>query len=428
VVQHQWGYVGNVVLIGFLGSGAVLLLYATCRRWGVGELASVVLVLWAFGMSLGSFGVRPQTITRVLLALSVLVLTTYRQSRDWRVLVVFPPLFALWSNLHGGFAIGLGLLGLTLLGEGIEAARKRSWLCVRPIALTTVASVAATLINPNGLEGVLYPLAYIPQVTGGQQLISEWQPPDVRQPVFAPFALSVVLALALGLFRPPLRAVERLWGLAFAVLALQSVRNIQLYATVVMPLLGARLAYEMPAFRRTIAEWRRPRRMAVLWTIVALACAGVWFARFSEATDWHLQLGKQPSSAGYPVGGAAYLRDHDLKSNLFNQFEWGGYLIYANWPQQRVFIDGRPDMYGPDLFSQYVTVAELRPHWREILDSHDVRLALIDRDGPLAAELARDPEWRELYVGPVERLLERVSTPPSTLPPGRFYHPPERGP
>jgi hypothetical protein len=67
-----------VVLIGLLGCLAALALYAACSRWGVGELPSVVRVLWAFGMSLGSFGVRPQTITRVLLTALALLLTNYR--------------------------------------------------------------------------------------------------------------------------------------------------------------------------------------------------------------------------------------------------------------------------------------------------------------------------------------------------------------
>jgi hypothetical protein len=116
----------------------------------------------------------------------------------------------------------------------------------------------------------------------------------------------------------------------------------------------------------------------------------------------------EPSTAQVPVDGAAYLRDHTLPGNLFNQFEWGGYLIYANYPEQRVFIDGRPDMYGPRIFNDYVTVAELLPGWRDILNRYDVGVILVDRDGPLAAELSRDPQWNQLFVGPVERVFART--------------------
>lgn len=165
-VQHSVGYVGNVVLIGLLGSAAALMMYVTCRRLGVGDLTAVVLVLWAYGMSLGSYGVRPQTITRLLLVVCVFVLFNYRRTGDWRPLLLLPPLFGLWVNLHGGFAVGLGLLGPVLLGDTPDAIRKSCFENVRPLALICVCCALATLLNPTGIAGVLYPLAFLPQTTG----------------------------------------------------------------------------------------------------------------------------------------------------------------------------------------------------------------------------------------------------------------------
>jgi hypothetical protein len=411
VVQHQVGYLGDVLLLAALGCLAAIALYATCRRWGVGELPAVVLVLWAFGMSLPSFGVRPQSITRVLLTLLVLLLTVYRQTGTRRWLLLVPPLFFLWTNLHGGFAVGLGVLGLTVAADVVDGVREGPWQNrVRsnwPLFATLLVSIVAALLTPNGIAGLLYPLEFAVQGTGGQRLITEWQPPDLRQLAFAPFTASLLLALALGwIRRPPLRTAEVVWVLAFSLLALQSIRNIQLYATVVTPLIGARLCTEVPAFGRRVAAWSSPRRMAVLWSAVTLAaCACLGY--FAQSAGFSAQLGWWPSTAAFPAGGAAYLRDHNLQGNLFNQFEWGGYLISSNYPQQRVFIDGRPDMYGPTLFNEYVDVVQLAPDWRQILEKHVIRLVLVDRDGALASALVGDPQWHELYEGPVERLFQR---------------------
>jgi hypothetical protein len=408
VLQAHFGYVANVLLIGALGSLAALALYATCRRWGAGELLAVVLVLWAFGMSIGSFGVRPQALTRVLLTLTGFLLIVYRQDRDRRVLWLLPPIFGLWANLHGGFAVGLALLGLTVVGETIGAVRSGTLAAALPLALASAVCVAATLLTPNGLAGLLYPLSYAQPDFGGQHLVTEWQPPDLRQLSFAPFGLSLLLALALGISRRPLTLTDTLVALGFSLLGLQAVRNIQLYATIATPLIGARLASTVPRLTRSVSAWRRPDRFAALWSLVAMLCAAVWIGRFSQTPGWNLQLGKEPLAAAYPVGGAAYLRDHDVRGTLFNQFEWGGYLIYTSYPAHHVFIDGRPDMYGRRVLDDYVTVDGLLPGWRGVLDSHDVRLLLIERDGPLAAEVGLDPRWRELYVGPVERLFERA--------------------
>jgi hypothetical protein len=403
-IQSHVAYVGNVVLLGLLGAASVVMLFATCRLWGIGDLTAVVLVVWAFGMSLPSFGVRPQSITRVLLTLLALLLTRYRRDADWRWLLPLSPLFLAWVNLHGGFAIGLGLLGLTLVGSFLET---RSIRAVRPLVLVTFVSVALTFVNPSGAAGALYPLAFVSQSTGGQQLISEWQPPDFRQLAFAPFWLSLLLATVIGVWGRPLRLVEVMWVLAFAVLALQSIRNIQLYATVVLPLIGARLRNLAPAFGREVRDWRNPRRLAVLWIFVSIVSAAGLLARAPS-----LQLGAEPDASQFPVGGAAYLRENHLRGNLFNQFEWGGYLIYADFPEQRVYLDGRPDMYGNALFDEYVSVVNLHPGWQQVLDRRAIQLVLVDRDGPLSTALEREPGWAELYTGPVERLFSRLAPAP----------------
>src|SRR5206468_5700110 len=117
--------------------------------------------------------------------------------------------------------------------------------------------------NPQGLEALLYPLPYL-KGNSSLTFISEWQTPDLRQPAFFPFAASVLLALTLGWARRPLGPTHVLWALVFGLLGLQSIRNISLFATVAMQLLGARLAVELPSLRRSMADWHRPGRMVLL--------------------------------------------------------------------------------------------------------------------------------------------------------------------
>jgi hypothetical protein len=58
---------------------------------------------------------------------------------------------------------------------------------------------------------------------------------------------------------------------------------------------------------------------------------------------------------------------------VFNEQGWGGYLIYRWYPERRVFIDGRIDMYGQEIVREYLQVATVRPEWREVLDKYGVR-------------------------------------------------------
>lgn len=403
-VERGTGYVGNVALFGLVGVLTLLATYAACRRRGVGELGAALLMLWAFTMMLPMLNVRPQLVTMLFLATSALLLTRYRQDHDRRALWAFPPLLALWVNLHGGYVIGLVLLGLTVAGETIARWRGEAAAPIRPLLVTTILAALATLLTPHGLDALRYPLTYVGAGNASMRLVQEWQSPNFHQPAFLIFGASLLLLLVLGLGRRPLGPTDILWAVVLTLMSLRSLRHIALYAVVVLPLLGARLQAELPALRQPFLNARRPLVVALLaltWLLPAVAIAGV------AAAPARLQTGRAPSAAGYPAGAVAYIRAHDLRGNLFNQYHWGGYLIYELAPDPRVFIDGRADPFGDDLVVRFRETTQLRPGWRRTLDDYAVDLVLMEKESPLAAALAGDPAWQEVYTGEVERLFVR---------------------
>src|SRR5688572_1602255 len=174
VVQQRFGYVGNVVLFGLLGALTALAVYATCRVRGLGEPAAAMLMLWASGIGMASANVRPQIVTTLLLAVCALLLTLYLRGQT-RALWPFPLLMALWVNLHGGYVIGLVLLGLTVVGQGAAWVLGRPVAPLRPLVLIAFLSGAATLISPHGLEAIWYPFSYVGSENPSMRYIAEWQ-------------------------------------------------------------------------------------------------------------------------------------------------------------------------------------------------------------------------------------------------------------
>jgi len=190
---------------------------------------------------------------------------------------------------------------------------------------------------------------------------------------------------------------------ALALMALQSERHLALYGVVAIPLLAARLQETLPLLRGTLATWRRPALLAVIWPLVAIFLLRLAFV----GGGWeHAQVGREPNARTYPAGAVEHLRTHDLPGNLFASYHWGGYLIYRLYPERPVFIDGRMDLYG-DVVEPYFRVTGLNPGWRQVLDEHDVQLVLVEKDGPLAVVLADDPGWQLAFTGDVERLYVR---------------------
>jgi hypothetical protein len=100
---------------------------------------------------------------------------------------------------------------------------------------------------------------------------------------------------------------------------------------------------------------------------------------------------------GFPAAAVDYLKRTRPPGPLFNDYGWGGYLVWRLYPDYRVGIDGRAAVYGPRRFAEYAEVADLRPRWRETLDGSAARLALIKAGSPLAIALRAAPDWQVLY-------------------------------
>lgn len=404
VVSHVLGYVGNVAVFGLVEALTALAVYAACRRRGLGEPAAAIMMLAGYSMAVTNATVRPQVLTAFLLAVCALLLTLYQRGNA-KALWPLPVIFAVWVNLHGGYVVGFALLGMTIVGEVVAERLHRPAAPVRPLIGVGALSALATLLNPHGVEAWTYPFTFFGSANPVMGLITEWQSPNFHDLLFLPFAASLLLLILLGVGREPLGPTELLWTLAFAFLGLEGVRHIPLYAVVVIPLLGARLQAEVPVLRYSLAAWRRPALLAV--AALAIVFVAV-IPLFSPQRRARLQLGWEPNTQGFPVAATAYLRSHDLPGNLFNEYDWGGYLEDELFPRYKVFIDSRPDMYGAELTDEYLQVVGTRPGWRAILARYDVRIVLVRKGSSLALTLSGDPAWQTIYDGTVAQLFERT--------------------
>jgi hypothetical protein len=118
--------------------------------------------------------VRPEIFTVLLSGVFFWFLWKYYEgSLSWRALLILPALEALWVNLHIGFIFGPIFIAAFLLAELLEhpanleeaganpweskfyrekARRAARWSGILGLTL------AATLLNPSGIQGAIYPL------------------------------------------------------------------------------------------------------------------------------------------------------------------------------------------------------------------------------------------------------------------------------
>jgi len=397
-----WKNAGTPALIVFsalITTAGFLLLYLLCLFRGTPpHWAAAATALGALAAA-PSWGVRPQMFTFTLA--SLLLWLVGRGEAHPRLLFWIPPLFLLWLNLHGGFALGPALLLAYGIGLIIETATGNTpWQEARPIVFRLLALLLVCLalvpLNPNGAHLYLYPLHTLFS-SGMRSLIGEWRSPDFHESLYRPLLLVWLLLLtAVASFRtrPRGRVLVPLLVTAFA--ALDAARHIPIFILLAMPVMAAAL----PASPSRVSKSARREVPLSLRTSLLFNAAVLVLLALFAASRWVSLARNQDAREAehFPQKAVAFLHAGNYPRNIFVFYDWGGYTIWKLYPEYRVFVDGRADLYGDDLLRQSIrTVMQLRTGWREVLDHWNVDALLVPPSCAVAQALLLDPNWQEAF-------------------------------
>lgn len=402
-VAHEWlaevliygiyrltGLVGLVVIFSLL---IVVVLLVAYRRCEGRPYAASLAILLAAAASSPLFGIRPQMITLLLASVYIALLERFVRDGRNQLLWWLPPIMLLWVNLHAGFALGLALIALYVL----SAALDRSWSRLVPLAMVLAICTAVVPLNPNGFRMFSYPYETLTSPSMAA-LIEEWASPDFHQITYLPLAVLLLATFGVLALSPRrARAGELFLLLVTAFGALRSVRHIPIFALIAAPVFANHLWEIMKA--RHWDEWftssERPAvggklvlNLALLVAVGALALSRIWhFAAHQRLYE----------AIRNPVAAVDFLKSQHLPGPIYNRYGWGGYLIYRLYPEYRVYIDGRADVYGDQFFAEAMNMYDGIGDWREPLDRYAVRTIIVSPDVPLSSLLTRDPAWTKVY-------------------------------
>jgi hypothetical protein len=99
----------------------------------------------------------------------------------------------------------------------------------------------------------------------------------------------------------------------------------------------------------------------------------------------------------YPATAVDFITKEKPPQPIYNEYGWGGYLIWRLYPEYRVNMDGRADVYGDQLIEEFLAAHVGEPEWRNYLDKHGVRTVLLRPDVPLASLLRQDLAWQKVF-------------------------------
>jgi hypothetical protein len=402
-VAHEWlseiilasvyrltGFVGLVTAFSLI---IVIALWLTYRRCEGRPYAAGIAILLAAAASSPLFGVRPQMLTFLLASVHIVLLEQFDPKNQSRRLWLLPPLMLVWVNLHAGFALGLALIGLYIVRAVLDA----EWNYLRPLVTVLLICTAVVPLNPNGFRMFSYPYETLTSASMAA-FIQEWASPNFHQLTYLPLAILLLGTFAAMILSPQrARFGELFLLLVTAFGALRSVRHIPIFSLFAAPIFAKHLwaiAKSRGWDSLLMSEERRPDGIRLLINIllliapVVLGVLRVW--HFATHQRWYESLRN-------PVAAVEFLKSQHLPGPIYNQYGWGGYLIYQLYPDYRVYIDGRADVYGDAFFAEAVHSLDGLADWRESLDTYGVQTVIIDSDVGLASLLRNDREWSKVY-------------------------------
>ncbi len=412
---YRWAGLKGIVL----GAGALIALFCTTliRRmvWRDTHLmVGMIVALMGAGVSSIHFLARPHIFTLVLISFSVWMIEADLR-RPSRVIWLLVPVTVLWTNLHGGFLALIAVLALTAGGSAVEAVlRPAGWAKPLRYAAVTAACAAASLLNPYGYQLHLHVRDYL-RSDWIRNVVQEFQSPSFRGESMIQLEVLLFAGLMVaGFLLRRKNIVEALWILWFAHMALSSVRHAPVFVAVCAPLIASNVS---DWYRAWTAEASKTSLPGIFNQMAADAMKGfrrtsLWPAAVIVALALMNQPLKWPTDFPEETFPTKIVHDHAaqfLNARVLTTDQWADYLIYVN-PQQKVFIDGRSDFYGPEVGNEYIHLINGQWDWQTILTKYGFTVALLPVDVPLSQLLKLRPEWQIVADDGKRILLVHMAT------------------
>ncbi|HEY6872536.1 MAG TPA: hypothetical protein VI298_07425 [Geobacteraceae bacterium] len=411
-VYRASGLTGIVIFFALIISLIYYFFFKMLRAEKDNILLTLMIVLLATISSQLHWLARPHIFSLGLLIIWYHLLDEYHY-RNKNLLFLLPPLMLLWANLHGGFITGFVLLGIYLLGNIIKymtvpAAEKVIYLQkTRGLGVTIIFCLMTALINPFGYHILLFPF----NLVSNQYImdhIMEFISPNFHEPM--PFKYFFFLMIAIfAVSKERLNFVEIALILFFTNMALYSVRYIPLFAIAAAPIMlrsAGRILDESHGWFFDFLKRKGNAIASIDGTAkgYALPAIGILAVVFCAA-DGRLEYKFDPKIK--PVAAVEFLKREPIKGNMFDNDEFGDYIIYAASPQYKVFFDGRSDMYGSARLKEYNKVVGFDNGWEDVLNKYQMRWIIYNANSALSRFLLKDDGWRLIYADKVAHIFVR---------------------
>jgi len=416
-LNHHWG--GGVVLYlvhqvsGFVGISIFFLIvslvtlglfFDVARKKSNFETAFLVTLL-LLPLIADRVEIRPEIFSYLFCGIYLWILRGVRKVR--KRLIILPFLQLLWVNLHVYFFLGLFLIGVFLAEEILLFLKKKDssdLKAIRDLSIALFLSILASFLNPAGVKGLLYPFRIFGNY--GYRILENqtvWFLDKIIQyPPNLYFKIGFGLLLLSWIFvfrkRRKFSFANFILSIFISYLGWTAVRNFTLFGLFALPIVASNLngVAMMKKNEDNILKNFVISSLAVL-IIFVLFLINIPYWKTKGSLGLGLEKGVEK--------GAEFFKKEKLRGPIFNDYDNGGYLIYYLYPQEKIFVDNRPEAYPKEFFDKvYIPMQENESVWVEVDKKYNFntiffhRLDLTPWSQTFLINRVSDPSWAPIYV------------------------------
>lgn len=363
---------------------------------------------------------RPEIFSYLFLAFYIFAIFQSKYRHKNSFLLVLPLIQLLWVNSHIYFIIGPVIYFLFFLDRLINKPPEFSY---KKLILIGLLIGLANFLNPNGWQGAVYPLtilnSYGYDIVENKSIFflakyfKSWALSDkfFLASLFAGFCLFIA-----NIRRFKTYIFEFLLFVFLAILALKMKRNVQLYAIGMFPVLAnqldlllARLTSERlrseakPILRaassKKVISLAKQTSVVILLVLVYLAVSNKFYNYIDSSKRFGLGIPQSTQAA------TDFIKENNISGNVFNNFDIGSYLIWQLYPEQKVFIDGRPEAYPAEFFSNVYKPMQSKPEvWEKLSREYGINYVFFSHTditpwaGDFINNLKKNKEWPIVFL------------------------------
>ncbi len=375
---------------------------------------------------------RPEVLTFFLLTLEIYLLVLHQQGKKF-ALYPLPALLLLWVNSEGLWPIyfvifsaflGEQILGLPQLKLGAylpSSLSVSSNSSVLRLALGLACSIPVAFLNPHGLRGVIFPAILLREVSQPGSIIGQ-SIADLQSPfvIFSGFDQASYIALMafssltvlLSILRRKIYPATFLLWAGFLYLSLTAARNAALFALITASLMGRIIAesqspdgFPFPGRARRLIKFR-PWATALLLLFMSGLVFDLAGSRFFLRNLSYSRFGIGALETTYPIRAAQFLKSccqelgGRVSLRIFPDPGSAGYLIWAGYPEWKVYADPRLEVYGEQLIQAHISALADYQDFQQEDKRYDFDLVMLTpllAEGSLIKNLQDDPNWVLIY-------------------------------